>query len=101
MDNHLPLPALLFYPNISLEPKSFEFELFNQFISYFLIKKTAGIIFSWGLQLRVLLEIAKLHLHKSVLGAGISRDAGIIRGRVLYEEIRYIKLATLYVALEN
>ena len=51
--------------------------------------RPAGIIFSWGLQLRLLLEITKFHLHKSVPGAGIIRNAGIIRGRVLYEEIRY------------
>ena len=40
--------------------------------------------------MQVLLEITKFHLHKSVLGAGIIRNAGIIRGRALYEEIRYI-----------
>ena len=49
--------------------------------------RPAGIIFSLGPQLYVLLEIAKFHLHKSVLGAGIIRNAGIIQGRVLYEEI--------------
>ena len=37
-----------------------------------------GIIFSYGLQLRVLLEIIKFHLYKSVPGAGIIRNAGII-----------------------
>ena len=38
--------------------------------------KTRGyyIIFSYGLQLRVLLEITKFHLHKSVPGAGIIRN---------------------------
>ena len=46
--------------------------------------------------MRVLLEIAKFHLHKSVPGAGIIRSAGIIRGRALYEEIRY-----MYVVLEK
>ena len=50
--------------------------------------RPAGIIFSLGIQLRVLLEITKFHLHKSVPGAGIIRNAGIIRGRALYEEIR-------------
>ena len=51
--------------------------------------RPAGIIFSYGLQLRVLLEITKFHLHKSLPGAGIIRNAGIIRGSGLYEEIRY------------
>ena len=32
----------------------------------------------------------KAPLHKSVPGAGIIRNAGIIRGRALYEEIRYV-----------
>ena len=50
-----------------------------------------GIIFLLGLQLRVLLEIIKFLLHKSVSGAGIIRNEGIIRGRALYEEIRYVK----------
>ena len=49
--------------------------------------RPAGIIFSLGPQLWVLLEIAKFHLHKRVPGAGIIRNAGIIRGRALYEEI--------------
>ena len=44
----------------------------------------AGIILLVGLQLRVLLEITKFHLHKSVPGAGIIRNAGIIRERDLY-----------------
>ena len=43
--------------------------------------RPAGIIFSYGLQLQVLLEITKFHLHKSVPGAGIIRNAGIIQGR--------------------
>ena len=54
--------------------------------------RPAGIIFSVDLQLRVLLEITKFHLHKSVPGAGIIRNAGIIRGRALYEELHYIKI---------
>ena len=44
--------------------------------------------FSLGLQMRVLLEITKFHLHKSVPAEGIIRVAGIIQGRALYEEIR-------------
>ena len=52
--------------------------------------RPAGIILLWGLQLLVLLEITKFHLHKSEPGAGIIRNAGIIRGRVLFEEIRYL-----------
>ena len=43
--------------------------------------KPSGIIFSLDPQLHVLLEIAKFHLHKSVPGAGIIRNAGIIQGR--------------------
>jgi hypothetical protein len=50
--------------------------------------RPAGINFSLGLQVRVLLEITKFHLHKSVPTAGIIRVAGIIRGKALYEEIR-------------
>ena len=50
--------------------------------------RPAGIIFLLSSQLLVLLEIAKFHLHKRVPGAGIIRNAGIIRGRTLYEEIR-------------
>ena len=38
----------------------------------------------------LLLEIVKFHLHKSVPGPGIIRNAGIIQGRALYEEIRYL-----------
>ena len=53
--------------------------------------RPAGIIFLLGLQLRVLLEITKFHLYKSVSSAGIIRNAGIIRGRALYEEIRYLE----------
>ena len=41
------------------------------------------------MKLRVLLEITKFQLHKSVPGAGIIRNAGIIRGRAIYEEIQY------------
>ena len=59
--------------------------------------RPADIIFSLGPQLRVLLEIAKFHLHKRVPGAGIIRNAGIIRGRALYEEIRYAYMYKYYV----
>ena len=52
--------------------------------------RPAGIIFSYCLQLQVLLEITKFHQHKSAPGAGIIRNADIIRGRALYEEIRYL-----------
>ena len=55
--------------------------------------RPAGIIFFVGPSTagwRVLLEITKFHQHKSVPTAGIIRVAGIIRGRALYEEIRYI-----------
>ena len=54
--------------------------------------RPAGINFLLGLQLRVLLEITKFHLHKSVPAEGIIRVAGIIRGRALYEEIRYVTI---------
>ena len=43
--------------------------------------------------MRVLLGITKFHLHKGVPAEGIIRVAGIIRGRALYEEIRYMKAA--------
>ena len=52
--------------------------------------RPAGIIFSLGIQPWVLLEITTFHLHKSVPGVGIIRNVGIIRGRALYEEIRYL-----------
>ena len=51
--------------------------------------RPAGINVLLGLQMQVLLEITKFHLHKSVPGAGIIRIAGIILGRALLEEIRY------------
>ena len=56
---------------------------------FFFGSSTAGIIFSLGPQPRVLLKIAKFHLNKSVPCVGIIRNAGNIRGRALYEEIRY------------
>ena len=56
--------------------------------------RPAGINFSLGLQVRVLLEITKFHLHKSVPTAGIIRVAGIFRGRALYEEIWYVQPAS-------
>ena len=54
-----------------------------------------GIIFVQGLQLQVLLEITKFHLHKSVPAAGIIRDAGFIQGKALYEEIWYYPFVLL------
>ena len=45
-------------------------------------------MFSLGIQLRVLLEITKFHLHKSVSGAGSIINVVIIQGRALYEEIQ-------------
>ena len=54
--------------------------------SYRISSRPAGIIISHShsLQMRVLLEKTIFSLHKIV------RNAGIIRGRVLYEEIRYL-----------
>ena len=57
--------------------------------------RPAGINFLLGLQMRVLLEITRIHLHKSVSTAGIIRVAGIIRGRALYKEIRYVPFGPL------
>ena len=48
--------------------------------------RSAGIIILHSLQMRVLLENTTFLLHKKV------RIAGIIRGRALYEEIRYLLL---------
>ena len=48
--------------------------------------RPAGIIILHSLQMRVLLENTTFPLHKIV------RIAGIIRGRELYEEIRYVKV---------
>ena len=42
--------------------------------------------------MQVLLENATFLLHKIVRITGIIRVAGIIQGRVLYEEIRHIKV---------
>ena len=52
--------------------------------------RPAGIIISYSLQMWVLLENTTFSLHKIVRNAGIIRIAGIIRGRVLYEELRYV-----------
>ena len=52
--------------------------------------RPAGIIISHSLQMRVLLENTTFLLHKIVRIEGIIRVAGIIRGRALYEEIRYL-----------
>ena len=51
-------------------------------------KIPAGIIILHNLQMRVLLENATFLLHKIV------RIAGIIRGRALYEEIRFVAFLT-------
>ena len=52
--------------------------------------RPAGIIISHSLQMRVLLENTTFLLHKIIRKTGIIRIAGIIRGRALYEEIRYV-----------
>jgi hypothetical protein len=62
--------------------------LFSNQPTVFPYIRPASIIFLLGLP--VLLEITKFHLHRSVSGAGIIRNAGIIQGRALYEEIRYV-----------
>ena len=54
--------------------------------------RPAGIIILHSLQMRVLLENTTFLLHKIVRIEGIIRVAGIIRGRALYEEIRYVDL---------
>ncbi len=51
--------------------------------------RPTGIIILYSFQMRVLLENTTFLLHKNVRIAGIIRVAGIIRGRALYEEIRY------------
>ena len=50
--------------------------------------RPTDIIILHSLQIRVLLENTTFLQHKIVRNAGIIRVAGIIRGRVLYEEIR-------------
>ncbi len=52
--------------------------------------RPAGINISYSLQMRVLLENTTFSLHKINTNAGTIRIAGIIRGRALYEEIRYV-----------
>ena len=46
----------------------------------------------------VLLENTTFSLHTIVRNAGIIRIAGIIRGRVVYEEIRYLENDVLLVS---
>ena len=58
--------------------------------------RPAGIIILHSLQMRVLLENTTFPLHKIVRIAGIIKVASIIRGRALYEEIRYLKVQTTY-----
>ena len=53
--------------------------------------RPVGIIILHSLQMRVLLENTTFLLHKIVRIAGIIRVEGIIRGRALYEEIRYVQ----------
>ena len=52
--------------------------------------RPAGIIILCSLQIQVLLENTTFLLHKVIRIAGIIRVAVIIRGRALYEEIRYV-----------
>ena len=52
--------------------------------------RPAGIIILHSLQMRISLENTTFPLHKIVRIAGIIRVEGIIRGRALYEEIRYV-----------
>ena len=69
--------------------KSYSTKYFNFLNNYCRRLPTRG---GQGLRkLRVLLEITRFHLHKSVPGVGIVRNAGIIGGRALYEEIRYVR----------
>ena len=58
------------------------------YVPYFLIlMRPAGIIILCSLQMRVLSENTSFSLQEIVKNAGILRIAGIIRGRVLCEEI--------------
>ena len=67
-----------------------EFQFF--YIPYFLIQDPRVlIVISHSPQMQVLLENTVFSLNKIIRNAGIIRIAGIIRGRVLYEEIRYVK----------
>ena len=50
--------------------------------------RPAGIIILHSLKMRVLLENITFSLYKIVRNERIIRIAGIIRGRLLYEEIR-------------
>ena len=56
--------------------------------------RPVGIIILHSLQMRVLLENTTFPLHKIV------RIAGIIRGRALYEEIRYCKISHVVVLVQ-
>ena len=53
-----------------------------------------GIIILCSLQMRVLLGNSIFLLHKHIRITYIIRDAGVIRGRVFYEEIRYVALGS-------
>jgi hypothetical protein len=63
--------------------------------------RPAGIINLHSLQMRVLLENTTFLLHKIVRIVGIIRVAGIIRGRALYEEIRYLVLVITILPIQR
>ena len=54
------------------------------------------LLFLHSLQMRVLLENTTYLLHKIVRIAGVIRVAVIIRGRALYEEIRYLGMSNIF-----
>jgi hypothetical protein len=68
----------------------------NIYLTVFPHIRPVGIIILFSLQMRVLLENNTFLLHKVIRIAGIIRVAGTIRGRVLYEEIRYVKSIETY-----
>jgi hypothetical protein len=74
---------------LGVNTNAFDLKLLRLSSTAFPHIRPAGIIFSHSLQMRVLLEKNTFSLHKSI------RNAGIIRGRVLYEEIRYIPCTAL------
>ena len=59
--------------------------------------RAAGIIILHSLQ--ILLENTTFLIHKIVRIAGIMGVAGIIRGRALYEEIRYFSRSFMYLMI--
>ena len=52
-------------------------------------------------QMQVLLENTTFSLHKIIRNAEIIRIAGIIRGRALYEEIRFRMAQIFYCIFQN